>query len=61
MEAGRKPLPKILMEPFLARTESPVHAASSPQAVTVWALTQIECYLYQFVHLISFFAVFSEM
>lgn len=32
----------------------------TPQ-VTVWALTQIEYYLYQFVHLIRFFAVFSKM
>lgn len=29
--------------------------------VTVWTLTWIEGYLYQSVHLISFFAVFSEM
>ena len=33
----------------------------SSSVMTVWTVTWIEGYLYQFVHLISFFAVFNKM
>lgn len=57
---GREP-PLATARSWAGLGQSPDHAGSSPRAVTVGALTQTECYLYQFVHLISFFAVFSEM
>lgn len=57
---GREP-PLATARSWAGLGQSTDHAGSSPRAVTVGALTQIECYLYQFVHLISFFAVFSEM